>query len=1466
MAIVREGRVTGVQFSIPSAEEIRRCSVVEVTHRDTFVNGTAVLGGLFDPRMGTSEPGTYCPTDGLNHLQCPGYFGHIELARPVFWGPYFSIIQDVLKLVCFRCSRLLVDKTKHQAWLALPADKRWKRVYGLAGTLKRCGEHNDDGCGCKVPKYKKEGFGTITVEWAVAEDEEKMLVKVTPEMVLKIFKRISEEDMVFMGFSPVWSRPENMVCQVLPVPPPYVRPSVKHDSEQRSEDDLTHLLIQIIKTNKSLRDKMLRAEVAPTTLEEEHSVLQYYVFSLMDNKMHGTQPAAQRSGRAFKSIKERLNGKAGRVRGNLMGKRVNFSARSVITPDPMLSIQELGVPLVIAKTITKPVRANERNLEALRQLVLRGPDAYPGAKIVDKGSGQIMLKYADRDYAAASLDVGDTVHCHIADGDIVLFNRQPTLHRMSMMGHVVKVLPTGNTFRMNVGDTKPYNADFDGDEMNLHMPQDAESEAELRHLAAVRHQIISPTTNQAIIGIFQDSLLGAYLFTSERRTFSRAEAMALCCHMTAPSARALELLQKKGGVTSAELVTLLLPPMSLKTKGVEVDAGAFVRGHLNKGALSARSTGLIHRIFNDFGNGAAADFIDQLHFMVTEYMKLRGFSVGVGDLIVSPATKALVEGEYRKKKQEADELSRAPVLGTFKNEAGGSNAAAWEEQMNAILASTNEAMGAQARAHLPEGNRFAAMVSAGSKGSDINIAQMVACLGQQLVEGKRIPYGFDQRTLPHFTKYDDGPAARGFVSSSFIDGLSPTELYFHAMGGRIGLIDTAVKTSTTGYIQRKIVKALEDLVVNYDGTVRNNKGRIVQFRYGDDNIDPCKVEDLPFALTQMTTEQVYAHYNMAGIPYDDAADGATSTAQRAHAQLADCNRLCRQWTLWMVDRRTDVVEHVFNRNNETTIKTPVAFPHLIANVVGQHRLGEKTKVDVTPFEAFQLLDTYFDLLRAVGRNFEPSELFKTAYYFFLSPQHLLAKCRFTKAALVYLLELVVVQYKKALIDPGESVGIIAAQSVGEPTTQLTLNTFHLAGVGSKSTVTRGTPRVEEILSISPNVKKPSNTVVLRSPTRENTLRTRSYIEETRLRDVCAGLHILYNPVEEEEVEGEDAELIRFHRAFEAMAAKAEGESRRGSAPGSPWIIRLELDPDALFVKDLTTDDVYYALDYCYGDALSSIIYADYNAPRLVFRLRLSTDLAKKKVKRVLEEDDHFHKLVQFGEDLLDQTIRGVPGIQQALVRTVKNHLELVGDTYQRQDTYVIDTVGSNLLEVLGLPFVDATRTLSNDIKEVFDVLGIEAARNCIYEELNFVLGAESSINPRHMMVLVDRMTCSSKMCPVFRSGLNNDDDSGPLAKISFEEIPEQCVKAAKYGDLDLMTGVSANVMLGQRPPVGTSSFDLLLDEAELPEGLTAPKSRAETVCPAREKPLAAVDVRNDLLAGTTAATAPALAGSYTIDF
>lgn len=1450
----RAAKILGVQFSILSPDEIRRSSVAQITSRDTYVNNKPVLNGLFDPRMGVLEPGLVCPTDGLDYMQTPGYFGHIELAKPLFYIQYLATVIKVVRCTCVKCSKLLIDKERHAGLMDLPPLKRWQQVFALASKVKRCGEETDNGCGYKQPsKVKKEGLATLVAEWDSIEGiegpdaGERLSLTLTPEIVLKQLRRISDQDVAFMGFSPVWSRPDWMICQVLGVPPPAVRPSVKHDSQQRSEDDLSHIIVNIIKANATLQEK-IDANAAAGVIADWRLLLQYYVATLVDNKLPGVHAVAQRSGRPLKSIKERLNGKGGRVRGNLMGKRVDFSARSVITPDPNISIRELGVPMRVAMNLTQPVRVNARNRAFLTTLARNGPDEYPGAKVLERGNGDsISLRYVDRQ--SLELDEGDIVHRHLMDGDAVLFNRQPTLHRMSMMCHAVRVMPQGDTFRMNVGDTKPYNADFDGDEMNLHAPQDVESISELRNLAAVPWQMISPANNKSIVGVFQDSLLGAFRLTRADVRIQPREAMNLLMAFDKIDLSTLPLDRPMSGF---ELLSQILPPLTLKYKTkrfkdgedlksantvLEIVNGQYVRGQMEKGVLGDGSKGLIQRICNDFGNMESAAFVDNLQDVVTAYMSTSSFSVGISDLMADRATSTAITEVIAGKKREVQSLIDQTHLGIFENKTGRTDEQEFEMQVNNILNRASKEAGRIGRDSLRQDNRFVVMVNAGSKGSELNISQMISCLGQQNVDGKRIPYGFQDRTLPHFTKFDDSPSARGFVENSFISGLSPTELFFHAMGGRVGLIDTAVKTSQTGYIQRRLVKGLEDLKVDYDMTVRNGKEKIIQFSYGDDGFDPTRVENQAMPLVKMSLEQIYARFQLPLV--DGKRSMYTSVCmksvrRRVRVQQPELIARSRKAIEHMIRARTEIVQDVFEGRDGLVIHIPVAFTYIIDNVRGQQMINEDSMVDITPLECFKMVDKGFEGLQAIGLA-PPSDLFKVAYYYHLAPMNLLLKKRFNKIALTALLSEVTLAYKQAVVAPGEMVGIIAAQSIGEPTTQMTLNTFHFAGVASKSNVTRGVPRIEEILTLSENPKNPSCTVRLypgEEGQQEQAQKVMHRLEHTQLSSVVRTVQICFDPDDSDTQLAQDAQLLARFQAFETELNGCLAAGGAGAAPAggqrSKWVVRLELDPEALLDHALTVDDIHFAIRTAYGDSVDCV-FSDYNDDNLVFRIRLTQAL--KKIKRrpgvrkhALDQADEVHELQTFQAELLDRLIlRGVKGIGRVIPRKVSDEVSERDGSYERQDVWVLDTVGTNLLGLLALDYIDVNRTVTNDIQEVYRVLGIEAARQAIFNELSEVIEFDSTyINYHHLSVLCDRMTCNDKMVSIFRHGINNDD-IGPIAKASFEETPEMFLRAARHGELDPMRGVSANVMCGQEGYFGTSAFQVLLDTERLPAPAPRPK-------------------------------------------
>ena len=981
--------------------------------------------------------------------------------------------------------------------------------------------------------------------------------------------------------------------------------------------------------------------------------------------------------------------------------------------------------------------------------------------------------------------------------------------------------------------------------MNLHMPQDPESEAELRNLAAVPYQIISPGNNSSIIGIYQDSMLGSYQFTRPNIRFQPREAMNLLMMCDRVNEQELlENIKQKGGITNFDIMSQIMPPLSMKYKTkafkedkddpktsnaiLEIKNGNYIRGQIDKSVLGAGTKGLLQRVCNDFGNMASAKFVDDLQNVVTEYMKSTAFSVGISDLISDQKTNDEIVQVITKKKTDVKNLIDQVQIGIFENNTGKTNEEEFETQVNSILNQATSESGKIGLKSLNKDNRFVIMVNAGSKGSDLNISQMISCLGQQNVDGKRIPYGFENRTLPHFTKYDDSPGARGFVESSYINGLTPQELFFHAMGGRVGLIDTAVKTSTTGYIQRRLIKGLEDLMVSYDMTIRTNKNKIVQFAYGDDNIDTTKVENQVIPLVSMSTQDIYAHYL---VPEETGKIKTLSNIflknvhSRYKKQLVDFMDKTQQYVTMMVEKRDALIKYVFKNKGDSVVNCPVAFQYVISNIQGQCNITISSLVDITLLEALEMIEHYFNNLT---KNYyaPPTELFKTLYYYYLSPKDLLIVKRFNRAALTLLLDTITMDYKRAIVAPGEMVGMIAGQSIGEVSTQMTLNTFHFAGVASKSNVTRGVPRIEEILSLSSDIKNPSLSIYLNHEderSKEKAQTIMYMLEHTKLEEIVKGVQVCFDPDDLNSLIAEDKDTIEQYRAFENMVDECNETSLQNDEnEKSKWIIRMELDAEVMLEKNITMDDVNFTLKSCYEDQVSCV-YSDFNSDKLIFRIRMNEVIKngggkgqnKSKVNP-LDQSDQIYILKNFQDQLLQNVVlRGIKGINKVILRKVVDKMVEHNGVYKKEDIWVLDTIGTNLLDVLGLNFIDNKRTMSNDIVEIYNVLGIEAARQAIYNELVEVVEFDGTyINFHNYSVLVDRMTATQKLISIFRHGINNDN-IGPIAKASFEETPEMFLKAAKHAELDTLRGISANVMCGQEGFFGTSAFQVVLNIEEM---------------------------------------------------
>ncbi|UCD14708.1 MAG: DNA-directed RNA polymerase subunit A' [Thermoplasmatales archaeon] len=854
-----------LKFSVLSPNEIRKMSATKVITADTYDDdGFPIPMGLMDQKMGIIEPGLRCKTCSLKVGKdgCPGHFGHIDLAMPVVHVGFVKTIRNSLRATCRSCGRILLTDKQLDGYKSIIKKNRLEgrdNAYIFKSIISEC---------TKLEACSRCDHATGKIDLDKPTSFRENGKKLTPTEIRDWLEKIPDEDLPLLDINKESARPEWMVLTVLPVPPVTVRPSVTLESGERSEDDLTHKLVDVIRINQRLQEN--RDAGAPQLIVEDlWELLQYHVTTYLDNQTSGIPPARHRSGRPLKTLAQRLKGKEGRFRSNLSGKRVNFSARTVISPDPNLSINEIGVPEEIATELTIPVRVTPHNLEWCKKLIKQSaePDTteyVPHVNYVKRYKDGIeqRIKVAERnaEEVAEKLEAGFVIERQLMDGDIALFNRQPSLHRMSMMAHRVKVVPY-RSFRFNLSVCPPYNADFDGDEMNLHLLQGVEAKAEAEILMKVQENILSPRFGGVIIGGIHDHVSGCFLLTYKDREFSKEE-----------TAQILGSFNYKGKfpnthhedgkyfVYGRDIFSVLLPKdlnIEYKAKAcfkcdeckapdcphnayVIIKNGVLKQGIVDENSIGSFKGKIIENIIRDHGTYAGRKFIDDVTRLAIVIVTKFGFTTSIDDEDIPKEAKRQIEAGLKKAQSKINSLVVAYENNELESLPGRSLEETLEMEIMRVTGRTRDMAGEIASEYLGMDNSAVIMAKSGARGSMLNLSQMSGCVGQQAVRGERISRGYRHRTLPHFKKGDLGASAKGFVASSYKSGLNPTEYFFHSMGGREGLVDTAVRTSRSGYMQRRLVNALEDLKVENDGTVRHTEGDIIQFIYGEDGIDPSK--------------------------------------------------------------------------------------------------------------------------------------------------------------------------------------------------------------------------------------------------------------------------------------------------------------------------------------------------------------------------------------------------------------------------------------------------------------------------------------------------------------------------------------------------------------------------------------------------------------------------------------------------
>ena len=838
-----------ISFGVVSPTLIKKIGVINVVTPEIYdADGYPVKKGLMDPNMGVIDPGLRCKTCGGRMKTCPGHFGYITLSKAVLHILYIDTIHKLLRSTCGECGRVLMNQKKLEDWTAKFEDAKrthniektralMSTLFASLKTAKSCPY-----CTAKVKPVKLIKPTTFQL------DTERLW----PDQIREWFEKIPDADLAALGYDPAIIRPEWLVLSLLLVPPITIRPSITLESGERSEDDLTHKLSDIVRVNQRLLEN-INAGAPEIIVEDLWDLLQYHVTTFFDNKVSQIPPARHRTRRPLKTLSQRLAGKEGRFRYNLAGKRVNFCARSVISPDPNIKINEVGVPEQVARELTITETVTEWNIKWLKNLI-KNLGNYPSASyLIDDEGRRRKITAETLPVILEELKPGFIVERQMLEGDIIIFNRQPSLHRMSMMGHIVKILP-GYTFRINPAVCVSYNADFDGDEMNMHVPQTEEARAEARNILILDNQIVTPRYGLSIIGITVDSLIGNYFLTKDMMlTKDKVSDLITSIDYDGELPKPVGKENGKDVWSGKQIFSLVLPKdLDFENEGNEfknnkftpgkfiIRKGQLVQGIADKNQIGEEGGALINQIYQVYGSEYTSELINKLLQLGLAVSKMLAYTMSISDLDIPEAEMKQVYEILKNTEKDAEKVVEEYEKNKIIPMPGKTVYETFEAHMLKTLNGARNVMVDIISGVVKEDTTLVQSAHAGSGDKVLNIALMSGFVGQQALRGERINFGYSGRTLPHFKLNELSPKAHGFISNGYARGMNPIELFFNAIVGRDSLMDTAMRTPKSGYMQRRLINALQDLKVDYDGTVRDSGRGIVQFRFGGDGVDVSK--------------------------------------------------------------------------------------------------------------------------------------------------------------------------------------------------------------------------------------------------------------------------------------------------------------------------------------------------------------------------------------------------------------------------------------------------------------------------------------------------------------------------------------------------------------------------------------------------------------------------------------------------
>lgn len=1417
--------IESVEFGIYSNREVERNSVLRdnpygITNNQIYSNGEPVQGGIVDKRMGVADKGK-CETCGDPRKTCPTHHGHARLAVPIIHDLFADIMKNVLRCLCIRCNKLLaygMDAEIEKIVRLTHGKQRFNAVKKLCKTVSHC---RREGCGVpahKIKKDNKEGYSIILAEPVKKASDDNNPDKrkhepqeLSPQLCYDKLRNISREDLITLGFDPERAKPADMIITNFIIPPIAIRPYIKSDSmSPTANDGLTNQLVDFIKINENLRNVQGSGSLTKASDSlNDYKLLQIHHATFLSND--GAVTSQQRNRKKTVGLGDRLKNKQGRFRNNLMGKRCNFTARSVVSPDPFIKLEDVGIPLNFAVKLTYPEIVTPYNIDYLQSLVNNGPNKYPGANFVsrnitDRNTGKTMEKqYSLAIKTSFKLAIGDRVARHLQDSDIVLFNRQPSLHKGSLMGQTGHIINDFryNTLRMNVNVTEPYNADFDGDELNLHVPQSIQSVCELHLLTKATRHIINPTNSKVVIKPKQDTIMGAFVLTYDHVKVDWKVAMNILM------ATSLGISTKipKGKYVSGKYLLSCIFPKDLNI--TREDKVKIINGVLLKGQIGGTDMApIIQKILFQYGPVETRNFIDNLQRMILLFLMKFGFTVGIKDCVLPKSVLQSAHNtiETTRKKLVSD-------ITRYENNPYSMTSEAFEtQQREELSAGLRGRIEDLVMANIDKTSGIYLTITSGSSGATANAAQITTSVGQIIVEEKRIQPRFNNRTLPTFPQFDDSPFARGYCANSFISGLNVNETFFGCAAGREGIIYTNIKTAETGYTQRKLVKAEEDYNVQNDGTVRNSNGKILQFVYGDNGIDAAKQVEQRIAILTAGNKTVAEKYI-----YSEAE---LKTIKGKYS--AKLNSDLHAKLLAMRDKMRAIALKLSRRPGEFRDKYPMPFDLEYWITCIRNKPNRKTDKTVDPYLVLVEINKAYKKNNKVIWHTDKSIvkkrddqtikfLFKLFLYDMLAPKRCTHEYKLSEQEFMTIVKRINEKFYWSLVEPGEMVGMLAALAKGEPLSQANLKTFHKSGLGS--TVSGGLSRILEIINVTENQKTPILNIEL-TPEYQNDKRMADLIaaslKYTLFKDIVEKAEIIYDP---------EAVITKADKATNVFAEKRNKSGCIAEYDSLPWLLKITLSKELLYEHKITLMEI--KASFCYNwsnrnEQAKTVLKEYRNIIGKITQCSITSNHDNSEVPMIhIRFDGNYDTstMMAFLKMVIEgYRIKGITGFNGVVAVTPTKYIAFnkEGEKVQKE-RYTIYVDGVNFRDIARIKGIDLKNVKSNDIVSVYRMYGIEAARSLILREVAEAFDSATIFsNYQHYSMLADVMTHTEELTSINRHGTNKLD-TDPFTRASFEQSVEQLVEAAAFAETDRVKSTSSKVTVGSVVRGGTGMCDVIVD-------------------------------------------------------